>query len=268
MVEPCIPSCARTAGFPRGGSQPSLATRRVQDASPPAMARRALPGQSRANCDHVVNTATTCLACAQIESIAGCHIAPNLQLRPSSHARGRLHPTLRSGKLRGERIDSRRQGWGGEASLRAPAEFQGRNGAGRRRRRISAAIRITGANGSAATPWHSCFSTTWSQEARTSPSISMVSRNLPPALDLSRAHLEVVRRLFIPGYYCGFSNMKMSLDIAVVLADDRARPRPVPSFISRDDSRAERSGLLERCWSGSVPTSPAPWLGRKIRHKT
>jgi hypothetical protein len=27
-----------------------------------------------------------------------------------------------------------------------------------------------------------------------------------------------VRRLFIPGYYCGFSNNKMSLDIAVVLA--------------------------------------------------
>ena len=27
-----------------------------------------------------------------------------------------------------------------------------------------------------------------------------------------------MRRLFMPGYYCGFSNHKMSLDIAVVLA--------------------------------------------------
>jgi hypothetical protein len=29
---------------------------------------------------------------------------------------------------------------------------------------------------------------------------------------------EPVRRIFVPGYYCGFSNNKMSLDIAVVLA--------------------------------------------------
>src|SRR4051812_18630163 len=27
-----------------------------------------------------------------------------------------------------------------------------------------------------------------------------------------------MRRLFVPGYYCGFSNNKMSLDIAVILA--------------------------------------------------
>ena len=27
-----------------------------------------------------------------------------------------------------------------------------------------------------------------------------------------------MRRLFVPGYYCGFSNNKMSLDIAIVLA--------------------------------------------------
>jgi len=68
-----------------------------------------------------------------------------------------------------------------------------------------------------------------------------------------------VRRLFIPGYYCGFSNNKMSLDIAIVLAHltDRVLvpyrfrlPRRVP---------VSAGGVLEPLQIPDLFEIPVPW---------
>jgi hypothetical protein len=70
-----------------------------------------------------------------------------------------------------------------------------------------------------------------------------------------------VRRLFVPGYYCGFSNNKMSLDIAVVLAYLTGRvlvpyrfrlPRRLPVDLESDQ-------VLEPMLVPDLFELPVPW---------
>jgi GDP-fucose protein O-fucosyltransferase len=71
-----------------------------------------------------------------------------------------------------------------------------------------------------------------------------------------------VRRLFVPGYYCGFSNNKMSLDIAVVLAYLTGRllvpyrfrlPRRIP--VDEDSGRVFEPLLVPDLFDIPVPWS-------------
>lgn len=75
-----------------------------------------------------------------------------------------------------------------------------------------------------------------------------------------------MRRLFVPGYYCGFSNNKMSLDIAVVLAHLTGRvlvpyrfrsPRRSPVDVASDR-------VLEPLLVPDLFDIPVPWSDQYI----
>jgi len=72
---------------------------------------------------------------------------------------------------------------------------------------------------------------------------------------------ELVRRLFVPGYHCGFSNNKMSLDIAIVLAYLTRRvlvsyPFRLPRRFPVDE---EPGRVLEPLLVPDLFDIPVPW---------
>jgi GDP-fucose protein O-fucosyltransferase len=71
-----------------------------------------------------------------------------------------------------------------------------------------------------------------------------------------------VRRLFVPGYYCGFSNNKMSMDIAVILA--YLTDRVLVPYRFRLPRRSGQAGAMPNNWHepSLVPDLfeiPVPW---------
>jgi hypothetical protein len=68
-----------------------------------------------------------------------------------------------------------------------------------------------------------------------------------------------VRRLFIPGYYCGFSNMKMSLDIAIVLAHLMNRVLVPYRFRLPRRLPPEPGRILEPLLVPDLFEIPVPW---------
>ena len=70
---------------------------------------------------------------------------------------------------------------------------------------------------------------------------------------------DLVRRLFIPGYYCGFSNNKMSLDIAIVLAHLTDRVLVPYRFRLPRRLPVEPGRVLEPLQIPDLFDIPVPW---------
>ena len=74
-----------------------------------------------------------------------------------------------------------------------------------------------------------------------------------------------MRRLFIPGYYCGFSNMKMSLDIAIVLAHLTDRVLVPYRFRLPRRLPPEPGRILEPLLVPHLFEIPVPWSDEWVR---